>query len=114
MDKEKKDLIKRGVLSPFEDPNFVPPYLKYLGKFYKFDCNKGNILCYTYNPPTWDDGNGSTIIVEHRKEKRWIDRFYVLFHIVGCEGFDRGYTSTSNLKGYTRQAIPSLDNIGNF
>lgn len=90
------------------DQNKIPTYLEYLGHRYKFICNKGEHLCYTYEPKYFDGSEGSTIIVEHRKNKRWIDRFYVLFHICGCNGYDNGYTSVSNLKGYTRQAKPIL------
>ena len=84
----------------------IPEYLEYNGKKYKFDCNKGDLLCYTYNPRYFDESDGSTIIVEHRKDKRLCDQFYVLFFIWGCNAYNNGYTSVANLKGYTRQAKP--------
>ena len=86
--------------------NKIPKCLEYLGIKYNYMCNKGDLLCYTYTPHLCDNIDGSTIIVEFRKNKQVIDQFYVLFHIVGMNVYDTGYTSVSNLKGYTRQAKP--------
>lgn len=86
--------------------NKIPEYLEYLGHKYKYIANKGGLLCYTYYPKFYDNASGSTIIIEHRKDKRLVDQFYVMFHIVGFNGYNDGYTGVSNLKGMTRQAKP--------
>lgn len=100
-------------MKPFRDltdPNLIPDYLIYQGIKYKFSCNKGNTLCYTYFPKYMDDSSGYTLIVEHRKNKRWCDRFYVLYLISAYSTSD--YTancSPCNLSKTNRQAVPEFE-----
>ena len=90
--------------------NNIPEFLIYQGKKYKFSCNKGNTLCYTYYPKYFDESSGYTLIVEHRKNKRVCDQFYVLYLITAYSTSD--YTancSPCDLSGLSRQAIPEFN-----
>ena len=89
--------------------NKPPKQLEYLGKIYTFVCNKGDLLCYINKPAYYDNSTGSTIIVEYRKDKRLADQFYILFCIVGLNGYDYGYTDVMNLGRTTRQAKQIYD-----
>lgn len=59
----------------------IPEILVWNDKKYHFKASKGNILCYIKAGDL--DVSGDMLIIEYRDNKRYIDRFYVLFVISG-------------------------------
>lgn len=62
----------------------VPEYLKWNNTIFHFERNKGKCLVYKcegeYKHEDWIE-DAEVIVVEHRKERKPYDQFYVLFHM---------------------------------